>query len=146
MPQIAADPAAWQIDLLAGAGVSHHRYSQAAFVDVVGAPRTIATGYAVSPMFSAGAVEGLRAYDGGDRTVWLAAAGGRMLLWRGFFASFELGAVSATTPAFSSNYQFVTSFGWQWTHGLLQLRHISNAGFEGKNYGYTALLAGVSFR
>jgi hypothetical protein len=145
MPQIAADTAAWHIDLLAGGGASHHRYSSSAFVDVVGAPRSIAKGYRVSPMFSVGAVEGLEAYIGGDKTVWLAAAGGRMLIWRDFFASCELGAVSSTSPAFSSNYQFITSFGWQWTRGVLQVRHISNAGLEGKNYGYTSLLAGVSF-
>lgn len=145
MPQIAADASAWQLDLLAGGGFSHHRHSNAAFVDVVGAPRRIAAGYTVSPMFSVGAVEGLQAYGGGDKTVWIAAAGARMLIWRGFFASFELGVVGSATPAFSSNYQFVTSFGWQWTRGLLQLRHISNAGLEGRNYGYTALLAGVLF-
>ena len=145
MPQIADDVASWQIDVLAGGGVSHHRYSSADFVDVVGAPRWIATGYAVSPMFSVGVVEGLRAYGGGERTTWLAAAGARVSIWRGFFASFELGVVNATTPAFSSNYQFVTSFGWQWERGMLQLRHVSNAGLEGRNYGHTSLLAGISF-
>ena len=61
-------------------------------------------------------------------------------------AGFELAGVSSTSHAFSSSYQFVTSLGWHWTHGLVQLRHISNAGLEGRNYGYTTLLAGVTFR
>ena len=143
MPLSADAPSTWHVDLLAGHGESHHRYGSSAFLDVVGAPRTLAKGFAVSPMFTAGAVESLR---DGDRTVWLAAAGGRVQLWRGFFAGFELAGVSSTSHAFSSSYQFVTSLGWHWTRGLVQLRHISNAGLEGRNYGYTTLLAGVTFR
>jgi len=63
----------------------------------------------------------------------------------GLFASFEVGAVSSQTPAFSSGYQLATSLGWQWRHVVISVRHISNGGLRQPNFGETMLLAGVSF-
>lgn len=137
---------AWHVEMLAGRGVSRETWDSAAFVDVVGAERPLARGFAIAPMFSLGAMTGfgsLGARD--DRTVWIAAGGARVALWRGFFASFELGAVNHRTPTFSSDYQFATSLGWGRGHFRVSLRHVSNGSTQGENWGSTMLLAGAAF-
>jgi hypothetical protein len=147
MPLIADDVGAWHVEALAGRGITYHdAQSDAVFVDAIGAERPLARGFSWSPMLSLGAIGGTSRFgDARDETVWLGAVGARLNLWRGFFTSFELGAVSSQTPAFSSTYQFVTSLGWSYEHFVVSLRHVSNGGLKGSNYGETMLLAGVSF-
>jgi len=95
---------------------------------------------------TAGAIGGVPRFgDTYDRTVWFVGAGARLQVWKGFFASFEVGAISRQTPAFSSTYQFATSFGWSRDRFLISVRHISNAGLKEPNFGETTFLAGVSF-
>jgi len=143
---ISMDASTWHIEALAGRGQTHHdKWTSAGFVDIVGAERPFVSGMAWSPMFSAGAIGGSRELGRDDKTVWFAGAGARLHVWRGFFASFEVGAVNTKTPIFSSTYQFATSLGWQWEHLVLSVRHLSNAGLEGRNYGETMFLAGVAF-
>ena len=97
-------------------------------------------------MFSAGAMTGFDSPGArDDRTVWMVAGGARLTVWRGFFASFEVGAVNHRTPTFSSSYQFATSLGWGWENLRISLRHVSNGSTQGKNWGSTMLLAGVAF-
>ena len=139
-------PDAWHMELLAGPGISHEDWDRAAFVDVIGPERPLAHGFAVSPMFSAGAMTGFDSPGArDDRTVWMVAGGARLTVWRGFFASFEVGAVNHRTPTFSSSYQFATSLGWGWENLRISLRHVSNGSTQGKNWGSTMLLAGVAF-
>lgn len=137
---------AWHVEAMAGLGVSHDTYAKAGFVDVLGPERPLAHGFAISPMFSAGVMEGFGVAGArDDRTVWIAAAGARLQIQHGFFASFEVGAVNHRTPTFSSSYQFATSFGWAWERFRVSLRHVSNGSTEGKNWGSTMLLGGVAF-
>jgi len=143
---ISMDASTWHIEALAGRGETHHdKFTNAAFVDLVGAQQPLAWGMAWSPMFSVGAVGGSREFGRDDKTVWFGGAGGRLYVTHGFFASFEVGAVSSKTPIFSSTYEFATSLGWQWQRFVVSVRHISNGGTEGKNYGETMLLAGLTF-
>lgn len=137
---------AWHPEILAGRGLSHGAWDTSVFLDVIGAERPLAHGFAIAPMFGIGAMTGFRASDArDDRTVWIVAGGGRVTLWRGFFASFEVGAVNHRTPTFSSSYEFATSLGWGHGSFRISLRHVSNGGTGGRNWGSTMLLAGLGF-
>lgn len=137
----------WHVEIVAGRGYTFHdAKSNAAFVDFVGPEHALARGFSIAPMFTAGAVGGVPIYgDKYDKTVWFAGGGARLVAWKGFFASFEIGAINSKTPTFSSHYEFATSIGWSYEHFVVTARHISNGGTQGKNYGETMLLAGVRF-
>jgi hypothetical protein len=137
----------WHWEVVAGRGFTRgNSWSSAGFVDWVGESRPLARGFAWSPMITFGGIGGVPRFgDRYDDATWFAGAGARLYVWRGFFASFEIGAVDSQTPAFSSSYQFATSVGWSWEHLVITVRHISNAGLEGPNKGDTTFLAGVSF-
>jgi len=147
MPATVDGAVPWHWEALAGRGYTRgNSWSDAAFIDWVGGSRPLARGFAWSPMATAGAIGGVPRFgDTYDRTVWFVGAGARLQVWKGFFASFEVGAISRQTPAFSSTYQFATSFGWSRDRFLISVRHISNAGLKEPNFGETTFLAGVSF-
>ena len=64
-----------------------------------------------------------------------------------WFVSEQIAATSTRTDALSSRFEFMTSGGWQDSHFILMLRHVSNAHLlgGGQNLGETMLLAGVKF-
>jgi hypothetical protein len=147
MPVMVDEPPSWRADVLIGRGYSERdSRSNAAFVDVIGPGRVLANGFVISPVGTIGAIGDIPRLDfNRDRTIWFAGAGGRIDVWDGFFASFEVGAVNHRTQVFSSTYQFATSLGWSWKQFVVSLRHVSNGGLEGKNYGETMVLAGIHF-
>lgn len=143
---MSADLPDWHVELAAGRGITlDNATTSAAFVDVIGAGQPL-RGFMLSPQFSV-ARFGAAPRLGADfsKPVWLAAAGGRLDIRHGFFFSFQLGLVDRITPAFSSRYQFVSGAGWSGGHFTVSLRHVSNGSLKGKNYGATALVAGVRF-
>jgi hypothetical protein len=97
----------------------------------------------------------LHRYDGARYTprdaVWLAAAGIRLqpaatdAWYRHLFFSEQLAVQNRHSLALSSDYEFVSSVGWQGEHFSFQLRHISNAGLHGPNRGETMALLGIGF-
>jgi len=146
MPAVVDSGASWHLEAVVGRGSTfQNSWGNAGFVDFIGSERELARGFSWSPMASVGAVEGSKIFGDRDKTVWFAGGGARLNVWRGFFASFEIGAVSAQTPVFSSTYQFATSVGWRWEHLVLTARHISNGGLKDPNYGETMYMVGVSF-
>lgn len=147
MPASLDSTVPWHWEVVAGRGFTRsNSWSDVAFVDWIGDSRPLARGFAWSPMLTVGAIGGVPRFgDRYDRTTWFAGAGARLTVWKGLFASFEIGAVDSQTPAFSSTYQFATSAGWSWEHFVVTVRHISNAGLAEPNYGETTFLAGISF-
>jgi hypothetical protein len=78
--------------------------------------------------------------------VWMAMGGARVSgFWRQAFFGFDVALTKNRTGALSSPYEFVSTLGWQGTHYLLALRHISNASFHEPNLGETMLLMGMRF-
>jgi len=110
-----------------------------------------------SPDFSLGWIDGrnLQRYDGSRYnprdSVWLAAGGVRLqhaatdAWYRHLFFSEQLAVQNRHSLALSSDYEFVSTLGWQAGHFSFQLRHISNAGLHGPNRGETMALVGVGF-
>ncbi len=84
-------------------------------------------------------------------TVWLLAAGARLQhggadnAGRGLFLSFQPAVTHGRTQALSSNYEFVSTLGWQGRLFSLQIRHVSNARLREPNRGETIALIGVGF-
>jgi hypothetical protein len=78
--------------------------------------------------------------------VWMAMGGARVSgFWRQAFFGFDVALTKNRTGALSSPYEFVSTLGWQGTHYVLALRHISNASFHEPNLGETMLLLGFRF-
>jgi len=78
--------------------------------------------------------------------VWMAMGGARVSgFWRQAFLGFDVALTKNRTGALSSPYEFVSTLGWQGTHYVLALRHISNASFHEPNLGETMLLVGFRF-
>jgi len=110
-----------------------------------------------SPDVSVGWIDGrqLSRYDGARYSprdaVWLAAGGARFHLgtpgdwYRSLFFSEQLALQNRHSLALSSDYEFVSTLGWQGRHFSFQLRHVSNAGLHGPNRGETMALAGIGF-
>jgi hypothetical protein len=73
-----------------------------------------------------------------DRDVQLAGAG---LRWRrsGFINGFAVALATPRTDAISGPVQFVTTIGYGRNGWAVLLKHISNAGFKGRNHGETIL-------
>lgn len=65
--------------------------------------------------------------------------------YRHLFLSFQPALHTGRTQALSSAYEFVTTVGWEGKRWNLQVRHISNAGFQEPNRGETMALVGVNF-
>lgn len=80
-----------------------------------------------------------------NRTVGVVAGGARWNFRSPWFFQFEVGAVTGHTQALSSTWQFVSSLGWHHGPAVVQIRHISNGGTQGRNAGETMLLFGWSF-
>ncbi|HET6806610.1 MAG TPA: acyloxyacyl hydrolase [Frateuria sp.] len=133
--------------------------ANAAFVEATFAPHAIGQSGRLewSPDVSAGWIDrrDLPRYRNADyptdRSVALLAAGARFhygapdAWYRPLFFSFQLAGTNRTTQGLSSHYQFVSTLGWQGKHLSLQIRHISNGGFNGPNHGETMALVGVGF-
>lgn len=131
-----------------------------AFVEGVFASHALGDSrYTWAPDVSLGWIDGRRLsrYDGAHYTprqaVWLVAGGVRLqngatqAWYRHLFFSEQLAVQNRRSLALSSDYEFVSSVGWQGEHVSFQLRHISNAGLHGPNRGETMALLGfgVSF-
>jgi hypothetical protein len=74
-------------------------------------------------------------------------AGSRRLVFRRWFASAGIALTSASgdNEIVSGTFQFYTGFGWQGEQWTFSLRHLSNAGTDGRNRGETFLLAAYAF-
>ena len=115
------------------------------------------TRFSWAPDVSMGWIDGrhLSRYDGAHYTphqaVWLAAGGVRLQRgdagdwYRHLFFSEQLAVQNRRSLALSSDYEFVSSVGWQGRYFSFQLRHISNAGLHGPNRGETMALLGAGF-
>lgn len=80
--------------------------------------------------------------------VFLAGGGLRILApHQHWFVSEQVMATSHRTDALSSEFEFMTSAGWQRGHFIVLLRHVSNGHLigHGRNLGETMLLGGVRF-
>jgi hypothetical protein len=134
------------LDISAGAAATVGvRWTQAAFLDVVGETREDAITWQPTATFGYIGSRSDR-HDDLDRNVFIAGAGGRWVAWRHAFLGFEFGYASARTDALSSHEQFISSLGWQGGRAVVMLRHISNGDlFGGRNLGETMVLAGLSF-
>lgn len=146
------------LELQGGRSYMDAHATNAAFLEATFDPRPLGSSrFDWSPDLSAGWIDGrdVRRYRSASYTtthsVALLAAGARLhygaadAWYRPLFFSFQLAANNQTTQALSSHYQFVSTFGWQGEHLSLQLRHVSNGGFNGPNRGETMLLAGLGF-
>lgn len=150
--------AATRVEVQAGRSYMDSYGSNAAFVEAVFAPRTLAqTRYSWSPDVSLGWIDGrdLSRYDYNRyptrQSVALLAAGVRVHRgaagdwYQPLFVSFQLAATNHATQALSGHYQFVSTLGWQAKHFSVAIRHVSNGGLNGPNRGETMALVGVAF-
>lgn len=147
-----------QVSIEGGRSYMDSHPATVAFIEGVFASHPLgASRYTWAPAVSLGWIDGRRLsrYDGARYNprdaVWLVAGGVRLQhaatdAWYGhLFASEQLAIQNRHSLALSSDYEFVTSFGWQGEHLSLQLRHISNAGLHGPNRGETMALLGFGF-
>lgn len=126
------------------------------FVDRVGESRNLGQHFTWAPEALVGVLNGrptayARSVNPGvsDRVV-LGAAGAQVRLNRDdwtqhLFFSFQVAAHTGRTEALSSVYEFVSTAGWTQGRWSVQVRHISNGGFQGANRGETMLLVGVAW-
>ncbi|HEY3859790.1 MAG TPA: hypothetical protein VGM47_09310 [Gammaproteobacteria bacterium] len=61
------------------------------------------------------------------------------------FASFGPAILSHQTSTLTSQYQFLTTFGYHGSHWYLAVRHLSNGGLRGDNIGENAVILGFGF-
>lgn len=151
--------AATHLELQGGRSYMDAHAANAAFIEATFAPHALGDSgrFDWSPDVSAGWINGrdVYRYRGASydtsHSVGLLAAGARFhygapdAWYRPLFFSFQLAGTTQTTQALSSHYQFVSTLGWQGKHLSLQIRHISNGGFNGPNRGETMALVGVGF-
>lgn len=153
-----AATSAAQLSIEGGRSYMDSHPATVAFVEGVFASHPLgASRYTWAPDVSLGWIDGRRLsrYDGAHYNprdaVWLVAGGVRLQhaatdAWYGhLFVSEQLALQNRRSLALSSDYEFVTSVGWQGDHLSLQLRHISNAGLYGPNRGETMALLGFGF-
>ncbi|HEU0277192.1 MAG TPA: hypothetical protein VFQ95_05175 [Rhodanobacteraceae bacterium] len=136
-------------DIVAGPSVtSSSRTTGVAFASVFGEP-PVDDHFHFEPIATAGWVQGRSTHaDDLDHDVAVAGGGVRILApHQHWFASEQVAATSHRTDALSSEFEFMTSAGWQDGHFIIMARHISNGRLigHGKNLGETMLLAGVRF-
>jgi hypothetical protein len=83
--------------------------------------------------------------------IWLVAAGLRFHFgaadawYRPFFTSVQATLHTGHTPALSGCYEFTITFGWQFAHWMIGVRHSSNADTHLPNLGESMLVGGISF-
>ena len=89
---------------------------------------------------------------GVTNNVWVGAAGARFHYgndtdwYQPLFFSFQVaGTAGGHTQALSSDYEFVSTLGWQMKNVSFQIRHISNGSFKEPNRGETMALVGIGF-
>ncbi|MDE1984240.1 MAG: acyloxyacyl hydrolase [Gammaproteobacteria bacterium] len=58
-----------------------------------------------------------------------------MIVDRDLFAGFGPALITRQTSTLTSQYQFITTFGWHHGHWALAVRHLSNGGTRGDNVG-----------
>lgn len=58
-----------------------------------------------------------------------------MIIDRDLFAGFGPALITHQSSTLTSQYQFITTFGWHHDHWALEVRHISNGGTRGDNVG-----------
>lgn len=68
-----------------------------------------------------------------------------MIVDRDLFAGFGPALITRQTSTLTSQYQFITTFGWHHDHWALAVRHISNGGTRGDNVGENLVTLGWSF-
>lgn len=61
------------------------------------------------------------------------------------YASFGTGLITHQTTTLTSQYQFLTTFGYHWNHASLGVRHMSNGGLRGKNIGENLVFVALTF-
>ena len=69
-----------------------------------------------------------------------------MIVDRDLFAGFGPALITHQTSTLTSQYQFITTFGWHHDHWALAVRHISNGGTRGDNIGENLVTLGWSFQ
>lgn len=89
-----------------------------------------------------------RADDGGpvSPTATFIAASKR-LTWRRWYVSSGVALTDThrDNRVLSGAFQFMTGIGWQSKDWSISLRHLSNAGIEGRNHGETYLMLAYAF-
>jgi len=88
---------------------------------------------------SAGAIRGTHTRD----TSWVAAS--YEIVDQHLFASFGPALIRHQTSTLTSQYQFMTSFGYHRGAWSLAVRHLSNGGLRGANIGETVVVLGWNF-
>jgi hypothetical protein len=76
-------------------------------------------------------------------TSWVAASYG--IVDQHLYASFGPALITHQTSTLSSQYQFMTTFGFHAGHWFLAVRHLSNAGLRGDNIGENVVILGWDF-
>jgi hypothetical protein len=89
--------------------------------------------------FTAGAIRGTQTRD----TSWVAAS--YEVVDQHLFASFGPALIRHQTSTLTSQYQFMTSFGYHRGAWSLAIRHLSNGGLRGANVGETVVVLGWNF-
>ena len=89
--------------------------------------------------FTAGAIRGTETRD----TSWVAAT--YQIVDQHLYASFGPALIRHQTSTLTSQYQFMTTFGYHHGDWFLAIRHLSNGGLRGANIGETVVVLGLSF-
>ena len=89
--------------------------------------------------FTAGAIRGTKTRD----TSWVAAT--YQIVDQHLYASFGPALLRHQTSTLTSQYQFMTTFGYHHGPWFLAIRHLSNGGLRGANIGETVVVLGASF-
>ncbi|MGE5625630.1 MAG: hypothetical protein ACM3ZT_08795, partial [Bacillota bacterium] len=84
--------------------------------------------------FTAAAVRGTRSRD----TSWVAAS--YEIVDQHLYASFGPALIRHQTSTLTSQYQFMTTFGYHKDNWSVAVRHLSNGGFRGSNVGENAVI------
>ena len=88
---------------------------------------------------TAGAIRGTETRD----TSWVAAS--YEIVDEHLFASFGPALIRHQTSTLTSQYQFMTSFGYHRGAWSMAIRHLSNGGLRGANIGETVVVLGWNF-
>ena len=89
--------------------------------------------------FTAGTIRGTQTRD----TSWVAAS--YQIVDQHLYASFGPALIRHQTSTLTSQYQFMTTFGYHHGDWFLAIRHLSNGGLRGANIGETVVILGLSF-
>ena len=89
--------------------------------------------------FTAGAIRGTETRD----TSWVAMS--YEIVDQHLFASFGPALIRHQSSTLTSQYQFMTTFGYHRGAWSLAIRHLSNGGLRGANIGETVVVVGWNF-